>query len=299
MSEIPFTTTSPLSSRSRRRVRRSRSSRLRRALVRLLALALIGLGALALIDAGVTLIWQEPISALYAKFRQEHLNGALHAIERASPTPVERQMLARLPSERRRIAFLAGELERHARNGGAVGRIVIPRLAASYVIVKGTGTEELKSGPGIFPSTGFPGASPTTAIAGHRTTYLAPFRHIDSLHAGSSIVLEMPYARFTYTVVGQEVVAPTNVAAAVDNVGYTRLVLSACTPLFSAAKRLLVLARLSRTVPLGAARRLPGGVKALPIDTAGSAVIKRRATRRRPSPGVLVSLKPHVVSPIV
>jgi sortase A len=300
MSEIPFTTTSPQRNRSRRTVRRSRaSSLLRRGLPRLLAFALMGLGALALIDAGVTLIWQEPFTALYAKFRQDHLNGALHAIERASPTPLERRTLATLPTERRRIAFLAGELERHARNGGAVGRIVIPRLGASYVIVKGTGTEELKSGPGIYANTGFPGASATTAIAGHRTTYLAPFRHIDSLHAGSRILLEMPYARFTYTVIAQEVVAPTNVGAAVDNVGYERLVLSACTPLFSAAKRLLVLARLSRTVPVGAARRLPGGVTALPIDTAASSVLKRREPRRPPSPGVLESLQPNVVSPIV
>ena len=64
----------------------------------------------------------------------------------------------------------------------------------------------------------------------------------------------MPYAHFTYTVIGQRVVAPTDVEAAVANVGYTRLVLSACTPLFSAAKRLLVYARLTRTVPVGAAR---------------------------------------------
>ena len=68
----------------------------------------------------------------------------------------------------------------------------------------------------------------------------------------------MPYAHFTYTVIGQRVVAPTDVAAAVADVGYSRLVLSACTPLFSAAKRLLVYARLTRTVPVGAARVLPG-----------------------------------------
>jgi sortase A len=300
MSEIPFTTTSPQRNRSRRTVRRSRSSwLLRRGLPRLLAFALMGLGALALIDAGVTLVWQEPFSALYAKFRQDHLNGALRAIERASPTPLEQRTLATLPTERTRIAFLAGELERHARNGGAVGRIVIPRIGGSYVIVKGTGTEELKGGPGIYADTRFPGASATTAIAGHRTTYLAPFRHIDSLHAGNRILLEMPYARFTYTVIAQQVVAPTDVGAAVDNVGYERLVLSACTPLFSAAKRLLVTARLTRTVPVGAARRLPGGATALPIDTAASSVLKRRATRRPPSPGVLESLQPNVVSPIV
>src|SRR4029077_17470557 len=109
----------------------------------------------------------------------------------------------------------------------------------------------------------------TTAIAGHRTTYLAPFRHLDQLRAGSRILLNMPYAHFTYTVVGKRVVAPTNVRAAVGGVGYSRLVLSACTPLFSAAKRLLVFARLTGTVPAGAGRpdvvRLRAAARADPV----------------------------------
>jgi sortase A len=98
----------------------------------------------------------------------------------------------------------------------------------------------------------------TTAIAGHRTTYLAPFRHIDELRQGEPIVLEMPYARFTYRVVDSRVVLPTDVSV-LDPVGYSRLVLSACTPLFSATHRLIVFARLTSTVPLGAAR-LPRAV---------------------------------------
>ena len=225
---------------------------------RALSIALIAVGALALVDAGVTLVWQEPFSALYAKFRQDHLNGTLRAAERATPTAVERRALASLPDERRRVAFLASELQRHAPNGSAVGRIVIPKIDASYVVVKGTDTSDLESGPGIYSETNFPGIAGTTAIAGHRTTYLAPFRDINELSPGNHILLDMPYAHFTYTVIGQRVVLPTDVSAAVANVGYTRLVLSACTPLFSAEKRLLVYARLTKTVPVGAARVLPG-----------------------------------------
>ena len=272
---------------------------MRRRAERVLAFTLIVLGALTLIDAGVTLVWQEPFTALYAKFRQDHLSGALHAIERTAPTPVERRTLASLPDERRRIAFLAADLERHAGNGGAVGRIVIPRIGASYVIVKGTGTEELKSGPGIYPETSFPGVCGTTAIAGHRTTYLAPFRHLDSLRPGNRILLNMPYAHFTYTVIGHEVVAPTDVRAAVNYVGYSRLVLSACTPLFSAAKRLLVFAHLTRTVPVGAARRLPGGGAVRPIEAPASPAKRRESPPRRPSPPVFESLKPRIVSAAV
>ena len=299
MSDLPITSGRPPVASPRRRPGSRPPSPLRRRAQRLLAYALIGAGALALTDAGVTLVWQEPLTALYAKFRQDHLSGVLHAIERAAPTPVERRTLASLPDERRRVAFLAHELERHAKDGGAVGRIVIPRVGASYVIVKGTGTEELKSGPGIYPETSFPGITGTTAIAGHRTTYLAPFRHIDSLRPGNTILLEMPYAHFTYTVIGHEIVAPTDVHAAVGHVGYSRLVLSACTPLFSAAKRLLVFAHLTRTVPVGAARRLPGGGAVRPIEAPPGGAKRREAPLRRPSPSVLESLKPAVLSPAV
>jgi sortase A len=267
----------------------------RRAL-RVLAVALILTGSLALVDAGITLVWQEPISALYAKLRQDHLSGALGKVERTAPTAPERRTLASLAEQSARIAFLAAELQRHAGRGSPVGRIVIPRIGASFVVVKGTDTEALESGPGIFPETNFPGIAGTTAIAGHRTTFLAPFRRIDALRPGNDILLRMPYASFTYTVIGQRVVAPTNVEAAVGSVGYSRLVLSACTPLFSAEKRLLVYARLTRTVPEGAARRLPGGSLPRAIEAAPRG---GRAPGRRGLPAVLEPLNPHVLSPLV
>lgn len=252
---------------------------------------MIALGTLALLDAVVTLVWQEPISALYALLRQDHLRGELATVEHAAPTSVERRALASIGDERARIAFLAGELERHAGDGSPVGRIVIPKVGASYVVVNGTDTEDLKSGPGIYPDTSFPGIRGTTAIAGHRTTYLAPFRNIDDLEPGNHILVYMPYAHFTYTVTGQRVVAPTDVRAAVGDVGYTRLVLSACTPLFSAEKRLLVYARLTRTVPVGAARVLPGGAMPRPIEPLHA--------RAAALPAMLVSLDPNGVSPLV
>lgn len=218
-----------------------------------LAALLIAVGLLLLADVGVTLVWQEPISALYAQLKQESLGGDLRALDRATPTPAARQALARLHQERRRIAFLASALQRQAKAGSAVGRIRIPTIGASFVVVKGTGSSELENGPGIYSGTSFPGVPGTTAIAGHRTTYLAPFRHIDELHRGEPIVIEMPYARFTYKVLDLRVVLPTDVSV-LDPAGYSRLVLSACTPLFSASHRLIVFARLTSTVPLGAAR---------------------------------------------
>lgn len=219
----------------------------------LLAVLLILVGVLLLADAGVTLVWQEPISALYAQLKQESLGSDLRALDRAQPAPATRLVLARLHEQRRRVAYLASALARHARAGSAVGRIRIPSIGANFVVVKGTGTSELENGPGIYPETDFPGVPGTTAIAGHRTTYLAPFRHIDKLHRGQRVLLDMPYARFTYVVTGSRVVLPTDVSV-LDPVGHSRLVLSACTPLFSASHRLIVFARLTETVPLGPAK---------------------------------------------
>ena len=285
-------TTSGSSQLSMGGYRRSRAERAARALAALLIL----IGALALVDAIVTLVWQEPISALYASIRQSDLGSSLRTVERAAPSPAESRTLASLADERARIAYLANRFERRTGNDDPVGRIVIPRIGANYVVVKGTDTADLISGPGIYSETHFPGVGGTTAIAGHRTTYLAPFRNIDLLRPGNHILVDMPYAHFTYTVIRQRVVLPTDVAAAVSNVGYSRLVLSACTPLFTAEKRLLVYARLTRTVPVGAARTLPGGAVPVPIESAPSRADAR--THRSP-PAMLVSLDPNRVSPFV
>ena len=244
----PLSVLAPASRTSHSRNRGTPVRRVARALSALLILA----GALLLVDAGLTVAWQEPVSALYASLRQDSLSGALRTLDRAAPTPLEARALGHLPGERRRIAFLARSLERRAPEGSAVGRIRIPHIGASFVMVKGTSASDLRGGPGIYPQTRFPGVPGTTAIAGHRTTYLAPFRHIDALRPGDLIVVQMPYGRFTYSVQGHRIVAPTDVAV-IDPVGYDRLVLSACTPLYSAAQRIVVSARLVGTSAQGAA----------------------------------------------
>ena len=145
----------------------------------------------------------------YAKLRQDHLSGALKKEERALPTPAERRALAGLTSERARIAFLASALRRRARDGSPVGRIRIPRIGISFVVVNGTSTSALESGPGIYPATAFPGLGGTTAIAGHRTTYLAPFAHIEQLRRGDPIWIQTPYATFEYRIV-RHVIVPSD-----------------------------------------------------------------------------------------
>jgi sortase A len=243
MSEIIFT---PGASRGR-------GTRLARAV----AWMLIALGSLALADALVTIVWQEPISALYATIRQGDLEGQLHEIEAAPPPPRERRALERTRDERHRVLLLARRMEARTPRGSAIGRIDIPRIDSSFVLLDGTGTSELEAGPGLYTKAQygvvFPGVPGTTAIAGHRTTFLEPFKHIAELRRGEHIYITMPYARLSYTITGHRAVLPGDISAVVARKRYTRLVLSSCTPEFSAEQRLLVFARLTRVQPRGAA----------------------------------------------
>jgi sortase A len=226
----------------------------RRTVRRGLARLFLAAGVLLVCDAGVALVWQEPFSAFYAHLQQERLAGSLRALQAAPPTTVERRQLGRLYQDDHRIAYLASQLRLEVRAGGAVGRIEIPRIGLSVVVVAGTGTSALRSGPGLYSQAVFPGMQGTVAIAGHRTTYLAPFRRINQLRGGDLIVLRMPYGLFRYTVERQRVVDP-NALVTVIGAGARQLVLSACTPLYSASHRLLVFARLESVRPLGAAVR--------------------------------------------
>ena len=222
---------------------------------------LIATGILLIADGAVTLAWQEPLSWLYATIEQNQLNNQLHQLDHAPPTPNVARALAAMGDARERIAFLARQLWVHAREGQAIGRIQIPKISADYVIVQGTQTDTLKNGPGHYPATPMPGMPGTVAIAGHRTTYLAPFRHLDALRGADTITLRMPYGIFTYDVQSIAVVLPTDLAVLKPQ-GYDRLVLSACTPLYSASHRIIAFARLVETQPAGAVVSVPGASSA-------------------------------------
>ena len=223
---------------------------MRRAL-RSLSTVLIVVGALLLADAVATLVWQEPLSALYGHVQQGKLEDRLSAIERAPLAAVDQRALSRLDASRR-LAFAARALKRRSRPGDPLGRIRMPRIGVSEVFVEGTGTADLRKGPGHYPATPLPGQRGTVAIAGHRTTYGAPFHDVDDLRRGDAIVLSMPYGRFTYRVQRTRIVEPT-ATEVTDPVGYDRLVLSACHPLYSAAQRIIVFARLEKSEARGPA----------------------------------------------
>jgi sortase A len=220
-----------------------------RRLLRDVSSVLIISGLLLLLDAGVTLVWQEPVTAVIALVRQGQIDRRLLSYRSTPLTPTDHHVLVSLHTLEQRVAYLARREQRQARTGQAIGRIVIPRIGVSFLVIQGTDALSLEKGPGHYPGTSFPGLGRTVAIAGHRTTYLAPFRHIDALKPGDRIVVEMPYGRFTYIVQWHSIVLPSALWVTRD-VGYDRLVLSACNPLYSAAQRIIVFARLQTLRPI-------------------------------------------------
>jgi sortase A len=209
---------------------------------------LLVVGVLLAADAVVTLLWEEPISSLYARLQQGRLDHDLAKLEGTEPTATDRKVLSRLDGLDRKLAYAARALNRRTDDGRPLGRIKMPEIGVDAVVVAGTDTAALRRGPGHYPGTPLPGARGTVAIAGHRTTYGAWFRRINQLDPGDQITLTMPYGRFTYSVERRRIVSP-DATWITNRVGYDRLVLSACHPLYSAAKRIVVFARLKSTKP--------------------------------------------------
>ena len=220
--------------------------------IRAFSSVLIAAGVLLVADAVLTVTWQEPVSWIYSRVEQGRLGGQLRALEAAEPSGVERRALRALPDPRRRLAFAARALDRRARRGQPIGRLEIPTLGVEEVVVAGTDGASLRRGPGHYPETPLPGARGTVGIAGHRTTYGAPFRRLDRLRAGDRLRVVMPYGAFTYRVERRRIVAPT-ATWVTRRVGHDRLILSACHPLYSAAQRIIVFARLAGARPRGMA----------------------------------------------
>ena len=219
----------------------------------ILSVALITAGIVIGADVAMTLAWKEPLSTIYGSIKQGEAEDSLAALEDEFPSPADLRAVrgggdgggdeSRADIDQR-VGRLAGLFADRVRTGQGIGRINIPSIGADYVVVQGTDTASLQKGPGHYPETAFPGQGKTIGIAGHRTTYLAPFREINEVADGDEITLDMPYGTFTYTVQKHEIVDPSQTEI-VDNVGYERLVLTACHPLYSAAQRWAVFAKLT------------------------------------------------------
>ena len=150
-----------------------------RRLIRDISSVLILAGLLLVLDAGVTLVWQEPVTAAIGLVLRGQVNDRYLSYRTAPLSTVDVGVLTHLRTPTERVSFLARRLSRQVRIGDAVGTISIPKIGLDYAIVQGTDELSLEKGPGHYPSTALPGLGRTVAIAGHRTTYLAPFRRIN------------------------------------------------------------------------------------------------------------------------
>jgi sortase A len=139
--------------------------------------------------------------------------------------------------------------------GDPVGRIVIPDIGVNFIMVQGVDLKWLKDGPGHFPQTPLPGQPGNAALAGHRTTYAAPFNRLDELQPDDEITVETLQGTFTYVVdphqnepgaapEGHFIVSPNQVEI-LDQDGTDRLTLVACNPKYSARQRIVVTATLA------------------------------------------------------
>jgi sortase A len=214
--------------------------RRRRRPLRIAAVALITAGAVLLVDVALTLAWKEPVSSIYASILQGNARDDLEALEaRLSEATGES------PAELRRDAHRkANEFEGEVEPEQGIGSVRIPAIDADFTLIEGTDLKALRAGPGRYERTAFPGQGETVGIAGHRTTYEAPFRHLDDLEADDEVIVEMPYAEFVYEVRRAKVVEP-DLLRVVRPVGRERVVLTACHPVYSAAQRYVVFANLA------------------------------------------------------
>lgn len=207
----------------------------------LLALA----GTLLLLWAVAVWRWQDPITLVLNQRAQSELTTAYAArVEREQVLMRPRPLVRALPSQ----AKLAAQYRKRTETGQAIGRLTVPRMDLRIMVVYGTDTETLKKGPGLHPSTGFPGQKFLTYVAGHRTTYGAPFSDIDKLRPGDDITFEVPYGTYRYEVVGHRIVRDDQIEV-LKGRGREELALQACWPRFFASHRYIAYARLVRVEP--------------------------------------------------
>jgi sortase A len=259
-----------------------------RTLARRLGTILAVSGVLLVVYAAMVVFWRDPVTSIYTAYEQHEMSTQLGATFTtwqndareqlgvtpgstptgthggASVTPAASSASALRAAHRLAVKFAA---EERGHTGRPLGRIHISRIGLSSIVVENTDYwGSLSKGPGRYEEGSFPGLGKTTGIAGHRTTWAAPFRHIDSIRNGDPIVLQMPYGTFTYRVLRHKIVDNGDWSI-MNKVGFDELVLSACHPLYSASHRYVVFARLESV-------KLPGSnstVRVLPASPAANA----------------------------
>jgi sortase A len=233
-------------------------------LLRILGTLMIvaGLGLLAW--AVTVWQWQDPFTAFLHSRDQRALTQSFEReLQRQRPI----QIPAAVPTGpsaaevRRAVARSARAWRKREKEGDAIARMRIPRLGLTEIVVNGTDANSLKRGPGRYLGTAMPGEGQLVYIAGHRTTYGAPFAHITDLKPGDPVFLELPYGTFEYAVTGHRIVEDDELSV-LKSKGYEQLALQACHPRFFASHRYIAYAK-----PVGVTLR--GASEQTPLEALG------------------------------
>jgi sortase A len=240
----------------------------KRRIVRSFGTLLIVAGVGLLGYAGLVWAWEDPATGVYTRWQQRELaddyDRRVEDYREAVPAVPDTVDWAAL------VRRDAGRYRADSGRGDAIGRLRIPRLGLNMLLVNGTDTSTLKKGPGRYagterdlggdaanpPPAFMPGEGELVYVAGHRTTYQAPFSRIDRLRRGDAVTLELPYARFEYRITGHRIVDSDRLQV-LSSKGFEQLTLQACHPRFFATHRYLVYATPVRITPRGSERPLP------------------------------------------
>ena len=219
-------------------------------------LMVAGLGLLAW--AFTVWKWEDPLTASLNYYEQRGLADSfdrrLNEERRAAPAVSVVDVSRTLPRS-------AVKWRRTSKRGDAIARLRIPRLGLTEIMVNGTDTNTLKRGPGRYLGSAMPGEGKLVYVAGHRTTYGAPFSKIDKLRKGDRVFVELPYGTFEYAITGHRIVAATETSV-LKSKGREQLALQACHPRFFATQRYIAYA-----TPVGVSP--PGGGERTPLEASG------------------------------
>jgi sortase A len=196
----------------------------------------LGVLTILMAFAGVFLLSYPVITDIWAKSRQNNLKNEFN-----SQQAVERY-------KRREVLV-----------GGALTKLVIKKMGAcatchvNVIVVEGTSGNALRAGAGHYIQTALPGETGNVAIAGHRTGFGEPFRHVDALRKGDLITLETPVGRYTYQVLGPFeghknpwITSPNDLGVLAPTIDAT-LTLTTCDPPHTSKNRLIIRAKLIKS----------------------------------------------------
>jgi sortase A len=221
-----------------------------RRITREVGLALITLGVIVLLFAAYQL-WGTGLAEAHSQSALKKSFNAAVAAHQTADSPTVGPGSGSTPT--RPTTPVSRPASAAPAPGGALDHLVIPRIGLDAFVVQGVGEEDLRRGPGHYPQTVLPGQNGNAAIAGHRTTYGAPFYSLNELKVGDPISLTDTEGRtFVYRVSAlPRVVSPDDVSV-LDATPFPQLTLTTCNPRFSATSRLVVTARLTGRPPLPA-----------------------------------------------